>query len=100
MTITFQQAKLSINPDPEWMPEKDSPEFAEILKIMVMSGYNPNNIVPKKYTVADLFTTKALVNPMNLPPQPDVAVKRVSKQEFLTIESYRKYIEEHIRNNK
>ena len=101
MTLTFQQAKLKVNPDPEWMPEKDSPEFAEILRIMVMSGYNPNNIVPKKYTVADLFAGDQLHNPMNRPPLPTVSIKRVSKKEFLTIEANRKYIIDHMkRNNK
>jgi hypothetical protein len=101
MTLTFQQAKLTLNPDPEWMPEKDSPEFAEILRIMVISGYKPENIVPKKYTVADLFATKALVNPMNRPPPRDAPVKKMSKREFLSIESNRKYVEEHMkRNNK
>jgi len=100
MTLTFEQAKMTLNPDPEWMPEKDSPEFAEILRIMMISGYKPDVIVPKKYTVADLFATKQLVNPMNLPPQRDVPVKKMSKREFLSIEANRKYVEAHMRNNK
>ena len=99
MTLTFQQAKLTLNPDPQWMPEKDSPEFAEILRIMVISGYNPNNIVPKKYTVADLFATNQLLNPMNRPPLPNVVPKKMSKREFLSIESNRNYIEAHMKHN-
>ena len=103
MPLTFEQAKKHFNPDPDFKPTVGSPEMKEIIKIMVMSGFKDPYAsavqTPKKYTVNDIFAGKHLHNPMNRVSVP-VVVKRVSKQEFLTIEANRKYIEEHMRRNK
>ena len=103
MPLTFEQAKLQLNTDRDWMPKKDSPEFAEILKIMLMSGFQMPDATaptPRKFTVSDIFAGKVLHNPLNRPPQRVIPVRKVSKKEFMTIQSNREYIEEHIKRNK
>ena len=102
MPLTFEQAKLQLNSDPDWTPKKNSPEFAEILKIMVMSGFQMpgDSHVPRKFTVSDIFAGKVLHNPLNRPPLQVIPVRKVSKKEFMTIQSNREYIEEHIKRNR
>lgn len=101
MPLTFEQAKKHFNSDPDFHPTKGSPEMKEIIKIMIMSGFKDPyaSTVTKKYTVNDIFSGNKLHNPMNRVIVP-LPVKRVSKQEFMTIKANRDYIEEHIKRNK
>jgi hypothetical protein len=92
MPLTFEQAKLQYNPDPLWKCRPGTLPYNEILKLMRVSGHvfdNPNAPtvqLPGSHNCQKVIGKK-------------IVIRRVSKQEFLTAASNRKYIEEHILKN-
>lgn len=80
--LTFEQAKLQFNPDPKWRPIPGSLDYRKVEAIMVMSGT----------PLPESMIGRAGVKP--------IKTKKYSKKEFMTIESNKKYILEHIQNNK
>ena len=84
MPLTFEEAKLRYNPDPDWQPKRDSPEYYEILTLMKHSGatfYKPAN---KPLEIKDVFKSGAFKHPIDN-TKPTAQNTYVSKKDFLSI---------------
>jgi hypothetical protein len=96
MPLTFEQAKLQVNPDPIWQPTRDSPEYFEILTVMRHSGVvfpdgKPKPKVP--LTIRDVYREGRFKAPIDN-SKPPVINKPVSKKEFLSVPCNKKLFEE------
>lgn len=95
MPLTFEQAKLQVNPDPIWQPTRDSPEYFEILTLMRQSGVvfpDPTRTRPP-LTVRDVFREGTFRAPIDN-SKPPVKKQYISKQEFLSVPSNKKMFDE------
>ena len=97
MPLTFEQAKLQVNPDPIWQPTRDSPEYFEILTLMRHSGVIfPDNKPPRPpLTVRDVFKNGSFKAPIDNSKM-IVESMPVSKKEFLSVPSNKKKFDEHL----
>ena len=100
MPLTFEQAKLQVNPDPIWQPTRDSDEYKEILTIMRHSGviFPDNKPPPVPLTTRDLFREGTFRSPIDNPKM-IVESMPVSKQEFLSVPSNKKAFDEILLRN-
>ena len=93
MPLTFEQAKLQYNPDPLWKCKPGSYDHKEILKLMIATGHVFHDANAPTRSLPGSHNCQKVIGK-------NVILRRVSKQEFLNAASNRKYIEEHILNNK
>lgn len=92
MPLTFEEAKLQVNPDPLFQPLRGSAEYKEILAVMRQSGEQfLDNLQTAKppLTAADVYVNNAYKNPINN-PRPLPGKKSISKAEFLSLSSHKK----------
>ena len=92
MPLTFEEAKLQVNPDPLFQPLRGSAEYKEILAVMRQSGeqFSDHLQTAKPPLVAtDVYVNNSYKNPINN-PRPLPAKKVVSKAEFLSLSSHKK----------
>jgi hypothetical protein len=97
MPLTFEQAKLQVNPDPIWQPTRDSPEYFEILTVMRHSGVvfpDPARVRPP-LTVRDVFREGTFRAPIDN-PRPPVKKQYISKKEFLSVPCNKRKFDEHL----
>ena len=101
MPLTFEQAKLQVNPDPIWQPTRDSPEYKEILTVMRHSGviFPDNKPPPVPLTVRDVFREGTFRAPIDN-PKPPVKKQFVSKQEFLSVPCNKRKFDEILAKNR
>jgi len=95
MPLTFEQAKLIVNPDPIWQPTRDSPEYFEILTLMRQSGvvFPDATRVRRPLTVRDVYRQGTFRAPIDNSKML-VKSKSVSKREFLSVPCNKKAFEE------
>ena len=94
--LTFEQAKLRVNPDPNWQPARGSAEYLEIIALMRQSGstFLDHLSTPKPpLTAKDVYVNNSYVNPI-VNPKMLPAKKAISKSEFLSLPSNRKAFSE------
>ena len=102
MPLTFEQAKLQVNPDPIWQPTRDSKEYFEILTLMRHSGvvFPDGNPKPKvALTVRDVMKDGVFRAPID---NTKITVKNgpISKKEFLSVPCNKKAFDEHMAKNR
>ena len=99
MSLTFEDAKLRYNPDPDWWPTRDSQDYKQILELMRQSGHitlteriglAPKEIPYKEYLVKGQYK-HPLTKHISEPAKP-----AVSKNRFLSVRSNRDAVINHI----
>jgi len=96
--MDFVSAKLQINPDPNWWPSRGSAEYQEILSLMSQSGtVHLADKIPLALEAdkGHMWKHGRYVNPLNAVMN-DIPVSKVSKNEFMTLPSNKKKVEEHL----
>lgn len=96
--LTFEEAKLRVNPDPDWQPTRSSDEYKEIIALMRHSGetfLDHLDKAPVPLTVSDCFVNNTYKNPISNPKML-VPTKRVSKNEFLSLPSNKRAFINHL----
>ena len=100
MPLTFAEAKLQYNPDPDWQPKRNSSEYYEILALMKQSGatFHSSIDVPKPRDLAprDILHNGRFKHPVTVPDKPTPGKTYISKDEFLKIASNRKAVQAHM----
>ena len=99
--MDFANAKLQINPDPNWWPCRKSAEYQEILCLMKQSG--TVQLVDKIPVAVEkdkghMWKRGQYVNPLNAVVN-EVYAPKVSKREFMNLPSNKKKVEEHLYNS-
>jgi len=101
MPLSFNQAKLQVNPDPSFRITPGSKEHKNILELMRQSGHvfaednvpeAPKPVLPRPKKIEDL-------NPHRGRLVPALEHKSLSKQRWLSVESNKKMYDEHIKKN-
>ena len=94
MPLTFAEAKLQYNPDPDWEPKRGSSEYYEILALMRISGATFHSSIdvpkPKPLLPGDILHNGRFKHPVTVPDKPTPGRTAISKEEFLRIASNRK----------
>ena len=100
MPLTFEQAKLQVNPDPIWQPTRDSPEYFEILTLMRHSGVvfpsaQHTTRVRPPLTIRDVYRQGTFRAPIDNSKML-VKSRPISKKEFLSVPCNKKAFDEHL----
>ena len=99
MPLTFEEAKLQYNPDPDWYPQRNSSEYYEILALMKHSGATFHSSIdppkPRILVPRDIVYNSRFKHPVTVPAKPTPGKTYISKEEFLKIASNRKAFESH-----
>ena len=98
MSLTFEDAKLRYNPDPDWFPTRDSQDYKQIIELMKQSGHVPLTerigLAPKEIPYKDYLVKGQYVHPLTKhisePVKPSV-----SKHRFLSVSSNRDAVINH-----
>jgi len=102
MHLNFEEAKLQFNPDPNWWPARDSPDYQEIIQIMNLSGHRSREELlgnaPKEITHHECLHNGSYVNPLNK-CVPDIKKPAISKRAFLSVRPNRDAIVNHVAYN-
>ena len=89
--LTFHQAKLLVNPDPDFKVIPDSQEHKDIVALRKQSG---------AVNFKDVFPAKEVVKPRVIQKITPPARIKLSKDEFLSIKTNRDKVEAHIKLHK
>ena len=93
MPLTFAEAKLRYNPDPEWEPRRNSTEYKQIIEMMKDSGATFHIPANKPLEVSDIFKNGEFIQPLER-RKPPVVKKYVSKKDFLSVRpNYEKFLQ-------
>jgi hypothetical protein len=84
MPLTFAEAKLRYNPDPEWEPRRGSTEYKHIIEMMKDSGATFHTPANKPLEMSDVFKNGAFIQPIEK-IRPPVVKKFTSKKDFLSV---------------
>ena len=99
MHLTFEEAKLQFNPDPNWWPARDSPDYMEIIQIMNLSGHISREellgTAPKEITHRECLHNGSYVNPLTKCVA-DVKKPPISKRAFLSVRPNRDAVANHL----
>ena len=99
MSLSFEDAKLRYNPDPDWFPTRDSQDYKQIIELMKQSGHvslaeriglTPKEIPYKDYVVKGQYK-HPLTKHISEPAKP-----AVSKNRFLSVRSNRDAVINHM----
>jgi len=102
MPLTFEEAKLQYNPDPNWFPARGSDDYKQILEIQRQSGYvsliEKLAIPAKEIPHTENVVCGRYVNPVNKEIKLPTRCK-ISKADFLKIRSNASAVINHISEN-
>jgi len=103
MPLTFEEAKLQVNPDPLWYPIRNSPEYHDIIKLMKQSGsaFAEDRIGTRVLEIPyrDLLKDGHMVQHLNNTIHKAMSTPATSKNNFVSIQSNKLAIENHIISN-
>jgi hypothetical protein len=97
--LTFEEAKLLVNPDPNFKVKPGSQEMKDIIKLREHSGHiymskvipPPKNKITKLQELYDPLHNQRIEIPKQIP--------RISKHEFYRVKANRDKVEEHLKLN-
>jgi hypothetical protein len=89
MPLSFEEAKLRYNPDPEWQPKRDSAEYHEIITLMKQSGATFHAPTNRVMEVKDAYENGYFRHPIEKTRPPEKKTY-LSKRQFLSVSSNRR----------
>ena len=86
MPLSFEEAKLRYNPDPDWQPERNSVEYHEIITLMKQSGETFHAPTNRIMEVKDVYEKGYFRHPIEKTRPPEKK-EYISKRQFLSVSS-------------
>ena len=102
MSLSFDEAKLRYNPDPNWFPSRNSEDYKQILELQKQSGYislsDRIGIAPKEVPHSSYLVAGEYKHPL-VRTIPEHSRSAISKNKFLSVKSNKEAVELHETEN-